>query len=65
MIKRQYIQPRAEKLQFDYNSIILTSGANHGDRGHGVGKGGGCNKVPGHLGPDNNPKSAHPIFGGC
>ena len=40
-------------------------GGNNGDRGHGVGKGKGCNDVPGHLGPDNNPKTAHPVFGGC
>ena len=78
-MKKQYMSPIAEKLEFDYASIVVTSGRgdngsgkgcgkdkdNNGDRGHGVGGGGGCNKVPGHLAPDNNPKTAHPVFGGC
>ena len=73
-MKRAYVVPRAEKLEFDFSNVIFTSGrgdrgngkgcgkggGNNGDRGHGVGKGFGCNAVPGHLAPDNNPKTAHP-----
>lgn len=64
-MKKQYVSPKAEKLAFQYDTIVVSSGMNHGDRGHGVGGGKGCNKVPGHLGPGNNPKTAHPVFGGC
>ncbi len=78
-MRKTYVSPRAEKLEFDYASIVVTSGKgdrgngkgcgrgqdNNGDRGHGVGKGKGCNDIPGHLAPDNNPKTAHPVFGGC
>ena len=64
-VKKSYMRPRAEKLEFDYADIVTASNWNNGDRGHGVGKGKGCNKIPGHLRPGNNPKTAHPVFGGC
>ena len=64
-MKKSYIVPLAAKLEFDYTDVVVTSGWNNGDRGHGKGKGGGCNGVPGHWTPGNNPKTAHPVFGGC
>lgn len=58
-----YNTPVAEKLTFDYEENVTASqtGPHHGDVGHGVGMGGGCDHVPGH----GNPKSDHPVFGGC
>ena len=51
-------------MVFDYSKTITASGysgGGHGDQGHGVGNGGGCDHNPGH----GNPKTAHPVFGGC
>ena len=59
---RKYVAPVAEKLEFDYMETVVASGTtHHGDVGHGIGTGGGCDHEPGH----GNPKSDHPVFGGC
>ena len=59
-MKKRYETPTVDKMVFDYTTVILTSGGN-GDVGHGVGGGGGCDGEPGH----GNPKTAHPVYGGC
>ncbi len=59
-MKQEYSEPKVEKLEFDYEEIVATSsGFGHGDMGHGVGGGGGCDHIPGH----GNPKKPHPVFG--
>lgn len=56
MRKRKYIAPVAEKVDFDYTETIVASSFHHGDVGHGVGIGGGCDHKPGH----GTPKTPHP-----
>ena len=54
-----YSKPMAEKLTFDYQENVVASGTfgeQHGDMGHGVGHGGGCDHESGH----GNPKTPHP-----
>lgn len=46
-LKKHYVSPRVEKLEFAMENIILTSAGN-GDVGKGKGKGGGCDGVPYH-----------------
>ena len=46
-IKRQYSLPKAEKINFDYTGVIVTSAGN-GDVGRSRGRGGGCDGVPYH-----------------
>lgn len=53
-----YENPRAEKLEFNYMENVVASGPHHGDVGHGVGHGGGCDHNPGH----DTPHSPHPVF---
>ena len=57
-MKKTYISPVAEKLEFNYSNNVVASGTefHHGDVGHGLGQGGGCDHVPGH----GNPKKPHP-----
>ena len=60
-MKRAYHKPQAEMLVFDYLENVVASDngsvvVQHGDMGHGVGMGGGCDHVPGH----GNPKKPHP-----
>ena len=60
-MKKTYITPRAEKLEFDYQENIVASGnggMGHADMGIGVGHGGGCDHDPGH----GNPHKPHPVF---
>ena len=45
--KREYVSPKIEKLEFDYEDVILTSAGN-GDVGRGRGRGGGCDGVAYH-----------------
>ena len=48
-MKAMYEAPVAEKLEFDYSSVVAASAGGHGDNGHGVSQTDkGCNKVPGH-----------------
>ena len=60
---KKYTKPLAEKVIFDYTENIFASNGkpHHGDVGHGVGMGGGCDHDPGH----DHPKTDHPVFGGC
>lgn len=59
-MKQEYSEPKAEKLEFNYEEIVATSsGFVHGDMGHGVGGGSGCDHKPRH----GNPKKPHPVFG--
>ena len=54
-----YTTPLAEKLEFNYSNIVVASNNNnqhHGDVGHGLGSGGGCDHIPGH----GTPKTPHP-----
>ena len=57
---KEYVKPQAEKLEFNYAETVAASGipgpGNHGDVGHGVGHGGGCDHTPGH----GTPKTPHP-----
>ena len=55
---KQYQQPLAEKLEFDYTENVVASGngMGHGDMGIGLGHGGGCDHDPGH----GNPHKPHP-----
>ena len=57
---KEYTKPMAEKLEFNYTeNVTASSGTNHhGDVGHGVGMGGGCDHDPGH----GTPKNPHPVF---
>ena len=48
-MRKEYKTPRAEKLAFDYTSVVVASGGHspsHGDNGHGHGCKGNPN--PGH-----------------
>ena len=45
--KKAYVAPKVEKIEFEYEDIILTSDGN-GDVGRGRGRGGGCDGVPYH-----------------
>ena len=60
-MKQEYSAPKAEKLEFDYQNAVSASETiyHHGDMGHGVGGGSGCDHDPGH----GNPKKPHPVFG--
>ena len=60
-MKQEYTAPQAEKLEFDYQNTVTASDIieYHGDMGHGIGGGGGCDREPGH----GNPKTPHPVFG--
>ncbi len=59
-MKQEYSEPKAEKLEFNYEEVVATSSVfAHSDMGHGVGGGGGCDHDPGH----GNPKKPHPVFG--
>ena len=59
-MKKEYTEPMAEKLVFDYTENIVASDTNptthHGDMGIGLGGGGGCDHEPGH----GNPHKPHP-----
>ena len=53
-MKKTYINPVAEKLEFDYSENVMASGCtphviHHGDMGHGI----GCHKQDpvGPIGP--------------
>jgi hypothetical protein len=54
-MKKTYSTPLACKLEFNYSENITASCGNtkphHGDVGHGVGLGGGCDHQPGHPDP--------------
>ena len=55
---KQYQQPQAIKLTFDYTENVTASNSviHHGDMGIGHGMGGGCDHDPGH----GNPHKPHP-----
>ena len=57
----QYVTPRAEKLEFNYEETVVASCTkpHHGDIGIGIGHGGGCDHDPGH-GTPHKPHPAHP-----
>lgn len=60
-MKKSYNKPVAEKFVFDYSDNVAASsvapiGPHHGDVGHGLGLGGGCDHDPGH----DTPKKPHP-----
>lgn len=56
---KEYTKPMAEKLEFNYiENVTASFNTNHGDMGHGVGMGGGCDHEPGH----GNPHNPHPVF---
>lgn len=61
-MKKAYNTPAAEKLIFNYGENVTASGTDpivpihHGDVGHGLGIGGGCDHDPGH----GTPKKPHP-----
>ena len=59
---RTYSTPQAEMLTFSYEENVTASNCvpHHGDVGHGVGHGGGCDHDPGH----GNPHTPHPVFPG-
>ena len=40
-LKKAYVTPKIEKLEFETENLILTSAGN-GDVGRGRGRGGGC-----------------------
>ena len=46
-LKKAYVTPKIEKLEFETENLILTSAGN-GDVGRGRGRGGGCDGVPYH-----------------
>ena len=60
-MKKTYISPVAEKLEFNYSNNVVASGTefHHGDVGRGCGHGGGCDHVPGH-GNSHKPHPEHP-----
>ena len=53
-MKRQYLKPIAEKLDFDYKDAVVASDiiyqeeTSNGDVGQGRGRGGGCDGEPYH-----------------
>lgn len=58
-MRKEYVKPEAEKLEFDYKETVVASGGSpihHGDMGIGIGGGGGCDHIPGH----GNPHKPHP-----
>ena len=59
-MKEKYVTPIAEMLTFDYSENVVASNTkpHHGDVGHGVGMGGGCDHIPGH----GDPHTPHPVF---
>ena len=60
-MRKNYLKPLAEKLEFNYLENVVASGSSgnhHGDMGIGVGGGGGCDHEPGH----GNPHKPHPVF---
>ena len=62
---KKYTKPLAEKLTFDYTENVTAASTSpgprphHGDVGHGLGMGGGCDHTPGH----GTPKTDHPVAG--
>lgn len=59
-MKKIYSMPRAEMLEFDFRENVTASNTckpHHGDVGHGIGLGGGCDHIPGH----GTPKKPHPV----
>ena len=54
-MKRKYVAPFAEKIEFNYtNTVVASPGNGNGDRGVGVSQTDkGCNKVPGHNEGEN------------
>ena len=60
-MKQEYSAPKAEKLEFNDQEVVSASIPHnyHGDMGHGIGGGSGCDHDPGH----GNPKTPHPVFG--
>ena len=58
-MKREYTEPKAMKLEFNYaENVVASNTTHHGDMGIGVGGGGGCDHEPGH----GNPHKPHPVF---
>lgn len=58
-MRKKYVKPEAEKLEFNYTETVVASGCSpthHGDMGIGIGGGGGCDHIPGH----GNPHKPHP-----
>lgn len=60
-MRKTYSKPMAEKFVFDYAENVTAScwdpvHPHHGDVGHGLGHGGGCDHIPGH----DTPKKPHP-----
>jgi len=56
-MKREYIEPKAMKLEFNYaENVVASNTMHHGDMGIGVGHGGGCDHEPCH----GNPHKPHP-----
>lgn len=48
-MKAMYEAPVAEKLEFDYSSVVAASAGGHGDVGHGVSHTDkGCDKANDH-----------------
>ena len=46
-LKKKYVAPRIEKIEFDKQAVVYTSAGN-GDVHQGRGRGGGCDGVPYH-----------------
>ncbi len=46
-LKKKYVAPRIEKIEFDKQAVVYTSAGN-GEVGRGRGRGGGCDGVPYH-----------------
>lgn len=61
-MKKNYNTPAVEKIEFNYEENVTASNfdpaspEHHGDVGHGIGMGGGCDHIPGH----GNPKKPKP-----
>ncbi len=53
-MKRTYVSPFAEKIEFNYSSTVVASlGGDNGDQGIGVGNGGGCDGIDYHSNAKN------------
>ena len=51
-LKKTYVPPRIEKIEFDKQAVVYTSGAaDNNNEGLGRGRGGGCDGVPYHRPP--------------
>ena len=46
-LKKKYVAPRIEKIEFDKQAVVYTSEGT-GDVNQGRGRGGGCDGVPYH-----------------